>query len=225
VHPTQRDGKTAATDTPIDEKEFLMKLYYTPGACSLAPHIVLRETGLPVELVKVDLSRKKTADGGDYLRINPKGSVPALELDDGQILTEAAVLVQYIADRKPGSDLIPAPGSLERYRLMEWLNFISSELHKTFGPLFNPDAAPAWKEAQVKLLARRFDYLAEKLGGRAYLMGEAFTVADAYLFTVLNWTGFARIDLGPWPVLPEYMARVSARPCVMEAMKQEGLIR
>lgn len=202
-----------------------MKLYYTPGACSLAPHIVLRETGQPVELEKVNLGKKVTAGGKDYRQINPKGSVPALELDDGQVLTEVAVLVQYIADRKPDAGLAPKSGTLERYRLMEWLNFISSEVHKTFGPLFNPAAATEWKEAQVKLLAVRFDYLAEKLAGRPYLMGDRFTVADAYLFTVLNWTAFAKIDLEPWPVLREFMARVAARPAVTEAMKAEGLIR
>jgi len=202
-----------------------MKLYYAPGACSMAPHIVLRETGQPVELEKVNLGKKVTAGGKDYRQINPKGSVPALELDDGQVLTEVAVLVQYIADRKPSCGLAPEPGTLERYRLMEWLNFISSELHKAFGPLFNPAAAPEWKEAQVKLLAGRFDYLAGNLAGRPYLMGEAFTVADAYLFTVLNWTAFAKIDLEPWPALREFMARVAARPAVTEAMKAEGLIR
>ncbi len=202
-----------------------MKLYYTPGACSMAPHIVLRESGTPAELEKVDLSEKKTADGKDYLQINPKGSVPALELDDGQVLTEVAVLVQYIADQKPEAGLAPGPGTLERYRLMEWLNFVSSEVHKSFGPLFNPQAAPEWKEAQIKLLGRRFDYLSKRLEGNQYLMGDAFTVADAYLFTVVNWTRFAKIDLGKWPVLQEYMARVSARPGVQEAMKEEGLIK
>ena len=202
-----------------------MKLYYTPAACSLAPHIVLCEAGISADLEKVDLGKKTTASGVDFHTVNPKGSVPALELDDGQVLTEVAVLVQYIADRKPEAGLVPRAGTLERYRVMEWLNFVSSELHKAFGPLFNPQADSAWKDAQVAVLGKRFDYLAERLGGRPYLMGDAFTVADAYLFTVLNWTGFAKIDLGKWPVLRDYAARVAARPAVQEAMKAEGLLK
>ena len=202
-----------------------MKLYYTPAACSLAPHIVLCEAGISAELEKVDLAKKTTATGRDLHAVNPKGSVPVLELDDGQVLTEVAVLVQYIADHKPEAGLVPRAGTLERYRVMEWLNFVSSELHKAFGPLFNPQADPAWKDAQVAVLGKRFDYLSERLGDRPYLMGDAFTVADAYLFTVLNWTGFARIDLGKWPVLRAYTARVAARPAVQEAMKAEGLLK
>jgi glutathione S-transferase len=191
----------------------------------MAPHIVLREAQIPVDLEKVNLKEKKTASGKDFFQINPKGSVPALELNDSQVLTEVAVLLQYIADRKPEAGLIPEQGSMERYRLMEWLNYISSELHKPFGPLFNPQATPEWKEAVIKLIQMRLDYVADNLGGRSYLMGDSFTVADAYLFTVINWTGFAKIDLGKWPVIQEYMARVLARPGVQEAMKEEGLIK
>jgi glutathione S-transferase len=202
-----------------------MRLYYAPGACSLAPHIALREAGLPFDLEKVNLGKKTTEGGKDYTKVNPKGSVPALELDDGQILTEVAVLVQYIADRAPASGLAPKAGTMERYRLMEWLNFVSSEIHKTFGPLFNPKATEDSKALQLDLLNKRLDYVSERLGDRPYLMGDTFTGADAYLFTTLNWTGFLKMDLGKWPRLEAYMARVSARPAVKKAMTAEGLIK
>jgi glutathione S-transferase len=202
-----------------------MKLYYTPGACSLAPHIVLREAGLAFEMEKVDLAGKKTTGGEDYCKINPKGYVPALRLDDGQVLTEVAVIVQYLADRKPDSGLAPRYGTMERYRLMEWLNFVASEVHKLFGPFFNPKITPEWKENQLSLLGKRLAFLAESLQGRKYLLGDGFTVADAYLFTVLNWTRFLKIDLGQWPALKDYQARVAARPAVREALKAEGLAK
>jgi len=202
-----------------------MKLFFTPGACSLAPHIILRETGLTFELERVDLAKKETAGGDDFTKINPKGYVPAIQLDDGQILTEAVVILQYLADQKPESGVAPAQGTMERYRLMELLSFLTSEVHKPFGPLFNPDVTGEWKENQLNLLHKRFDYLAEGLRGQQYLTGDEFTVADAYLFTILNWTNFLKLDLGKWPVLKDYIARVAARPSVQEAMKAEGLIK
>jgi len=202
-----------------------MKLYFKAGSCSLSPHIVLLEAGLPFELVEVDLATKRTKDGADYRAINPKGSVPALELDDGQLLTEGAVIVQYLADRKPAAELAPVAGTLERYRLQEWLNYIASEIHKNFSPLFNPKAPDEWK-AVVKdvLLAQRFAFLADHLTGNAYLMGDTFSVADAYLFTVLNWTKRVNLDLGQWPALAAFFQRVAARPTVQAAMTAEGLL-
>ncbi len=202
-----------------------MKLYYSPGACSLSPHIVARELGLPLDLVKVDINQGKLADGSDFSAINSKGYVPVLELDDGQRLSEGPAIVQYLADRKPESGLAPPAGSLERYRLQEWLNFITSEIHKQFSPLFNPAIPDDWKQAAREALARRFDWLGTQLTGKSYLMGESFTVADAYLFTVLNWSPSTGIDLARWPVLQDYVARVAARPKVQEAMQAEGLLR
>lgn len=202
-----------------------MKLYYYPGACSMAPHIALREAGLPFDLVQVDLAKKQTANGEDYLKINPNGYVPTLRIDDGEYLTEVAVLLQYIADKKPGTGLAPKAGTMERYRLMEALNFISSELHKTLGALFNPKITPEWKEDRIALFGRRCDSIAHKLGSRPYLMGGKFTVADAYLFTILNWTNLFKIEMDKWPKLKDYMARVAARPAVKEAMKAEGLVK
>ena len=159
-----------------------MKLYFAAGACSMAPHIVLREAAYTFDLESVDLATKRTASGEDYTRINPKGYVPALRLDNGEVLTEAAVILQYLADQKPESGLAPKMGTMERYRLMEWLNFVSSEIHKQFGPLFNPQITAEWKANQLDLLGRRFDYLTERLNGMSYLMGDQFTVVDAYLF-------------------------------------------
>jgi len=202
-----------------------MKLYYSPGACSLSPHIVLCEAGLPHALVNVDLKTKKMADGGDYLQVNGKGYVPVLELDDGQRLSEGPAIVQYLADQKPDSGLAPKSGGMERYRLQEWLNFISTEVHKQFSPLFNPGASEDWKQAARANLSRRFDWIATRLQDRPYLMGERFTVADAYLFTVLNWCAFTGIDLGRWPALKDYAARVGGRPKVQEALKAEGLAK
>jgi glutathione S-transferase len=200
-----------------------MKLYFAAGACSMAPHIVLREAAYTFDLESVDLAKKQTASGEDYTRINPKGYVPALRLDNGEVLTEVAVVLQYLADQKPESGLAPKTGTMERYRLTEWLNFVSSEIHKQFAPLFNPKITTEWKANQLDLLGRRFDYLTERLNGKSYLMGDRFTVVDAYLFTVLNWSALLKVDLGKWPTLKDYIARVAARPAVQEAMSAEGL--
>ena len=202
-----------------------MKLYYYPGACSMAVHIALRETGIPFDLDKVDLAKHQTANGEDYYKINPKGYVPALRLDDGQVLTEDAVLLQYVADQKSASGLAPKAGTMERYRVMEWLNFISSELHKTLGALFNPKITPEWKDNQVALFGRRCDFLVKALGSKPYLMGDKFTIADAYLFTILGWANLFKLDMGKWPALQNYAGRIAARPAVKEAMKAEGLIK
>ncbi|MFL6651476.1 MAG: glutathione transferase GstA [Sulfurifustaceae bacterium] len=202
-----------------------MKLYFLPGACSLSPHIVLREAGMSFELEKVDRATKRTASGEDYLQVNPKGYVPALKLDDGQILTEGPAIVQYLADQKPESGLAPKTGTMERYRLMEWLNFTTSELHKQFSPLFNPKVTPDWKQNQLDLLAKRFDHVETNLKGKSFVMGDRFTVADAYLFTVLNWSNFQKIDLAKWPTIKDYLARIAARPSVKEALRAEGLAK
>ena len=202
-----------------------MKLYHKPGACSLSPHIVLREAGLAFELERVDLASKKTGSCGDYLGVNPKGYVPALALDDGQLLTEGPAIVQYLADLAPEKHLAPPAGTMARVRLQEWLNFIATELHKGFSPLYNPRAPEEWKGVARELLAKRIALVAERLTGQDYLMGDDFTVADAYLFTVLNWAGFAKVDLSPWPVLGAYQARVAARPAVRAALQAEGLIK
>ena len=202
-----------------------MKLYFSPGACSLSPHIVAREAGLNVDLIKADTKTKKMADGGDYWQVNAKGYVPALQLDDGQLLTEGPAIVQYLADRNPASNLAPAAGTMERYRLQEWLNFITSEIHKSFSPLFNPAATAEWKAGAKANLEKRFAFVAEKLAGRSYLMGEQFTVADAYLFTVANWGQWVGVDIGQWPALKAHHARVAARPKVQEALKAEGLLK
>ena len=201
-----------------------MKLYYSPGACSLAPHIALSEAGLSYDAVKVDLRKHVLADGTDYTTINPKGYVPLLELDDGQRLSEAAVILQYIADRKPGS-LAPAAGTMERYRVMEWLNFIATELHKQFGPLWYPDTPEATRDKQRATLAKRFDHVSKTLATQPYLTGEAFGIADAYLFTILNWAGMLKVDLSPWPALQNFLARVAARPHVHAALVAEGLAK
>ena len=201
-----------------------MNLYYAPGACSLAPHIVMREAGFPVELKKVDLKAKQF-EGGDYKTVNGKGYVPALKLDDGSVLTEAPVVMQYLADQKPESGLAPKAGSMERYRLQEWLNFITSELHKGMGNFFNPALTDEWRKAVTDRLSLRMDWLAKQLEGRNYLMGDKFTVADAYLFVILNWAAPSKFDLSKWPVLQEYHKRVAARPKVQEALKAEGLIK
>jgi glutathione S-transferase len=201
-----------------------MKLFYAPGACSMSPHIALREAGLPFELVKVDLAAKTIESGDDYHAINGKGYVPALELDDGRVLTEGPAIVQYIADRKPEVGLAPAVGTIERYKLQEWLNFITSELHKPMGSMFNKAQTPEWKEAVKATLTRRLDFLAKELSGRSYLIGHAFSVADGYLFTVLGWAAHVGFDLSRWPAIGEYLARIGARPHVVEAMKAEGLL-
>jgi len=202
-----------------------MKLYYSPGACSLAPHIVSREAGLPVELIKVDLGARKTEKGEDYLAINSKGYVPAVRLDDGQVMTEVATLLQYLADQKPQSNLIPAFGTPERYRAMEWLNFIGSEIHKGFGPLWDPKISADAKTAIKGKLASRLKWLDRELEGREYLAGKQFSVADAYAFTVLNWASMLDVDLKHYPNIRAFMERIASRPKVKEAMRAEGLLK
>jgi len=201
-----------------------MKLYYSPGACSLSPHIALREAGFAFDLEKVDLKAKKTGNGGDYLAVNPNGYVPALAIDGNLTLTEAASIVQYIADKKPDSKLAPAPGTPERYKLQETLNFLATEIHKGTSPLFNPAVPDAYKEMAMAKLSQRYDYLSQRLANQPYLMGQSFTIADGYLFTLLNWTKFLKIDLGKWPPLKAYYDRIAARPKVQEALKAEGLL-
>jgi len=201
-----------------------MKLFFSPGACSLSPHIALRESGLQFEAEKVDLSTKKTESGKDFNTINPKGYVPALQLEDGSVLTEGPAIVQYIADKAPQAKLAPANGTVDRYRLQEWLNFIGTEIHKNFGYLFGKDEA--MKTYARAALTRRFDGLRgtfEK--GNPFLMGDQFTVADGYLFTVLNWGGFVGLDIGQWPYLKDFHARVGARAKVQQALKAEGLLK
>jgi glutathione S-transferase len=202
-----------------------MKLYYSPGACSLSPHIVLLEAALPFTLEKVDLAAKKTAAGVDYLTINSKGSVPALQLDDGTVLTEGPAVVQYLADKKPEAGLAPPAGSFERYRLMEMLNYITAELHKGFGPLFNKEASAEWKGAAKSALGKKFDWLSAYLQGKSFVLGSTFTVADAYLFTVLSWPAKVGIDLSKWPVLADYHSRIAQRPKVQQALREEGLLK
>ena len=201
-----------------------MKLYYASGACSLSPHIVAREAGIAIDTVKVDLTTKKTEDGQDFLVLNPKGYVPALCLDNGQILTEGPAIVQYLADQKPASRLAPSAGTMERYRLQEWLSFLGTELHKSFSPLFNQASSDDAKRAAKENITKRFTYLDQKLAGSKYLMGETFTVADAYAFTIVNWANFVGIDLKPYPNLSAYLGRIGARPKVQEALKAEGLL-
>jgi glutathione S-transferase len=199
-----------------------MKLYYSPGTCSLSPRIVLLESGLPFTAERVDIRGKKTAAGANYLTINSKGAVPALELDNGEVLTEGVAIGQYIADRKPESGLAPAAGTLERYRLIELLNYIASEVHKSFSPLFNPKASSDWRASAIAALRTKFDWLNGFLGAKTYLLGDTFTVADAYLFAVMTWTAKFNIDLSEWPVLAAYLARVGGRPQVQAALQAEA---
>ena len=201
-----------------------MKLYFSPGACSLSPHIALREAGLPVTLEKVDLRAKLTASGADYRAINPKGYVPALETEEGVLLTEGPAIVQYVADRAPDSKLAPAAGTIERYQLVEWLNFLGTELHKNFSPLFNPAASDETRAAARANLENRYGYLDRALADRDYLMGAQFSVADIYLFVLSNWTGMLKFDLTPFPNVLALKQRVGARPAVQEAMRAEGLL-
>lgn len=200
-----------------------MKLYYKAGACSLSPHIALREAGLAFELEAVDLQTKLTASGADYTRINGKGYIPALVLDNGKVLTEGSAIVQYIADLNPESGLAPANGSDARYELQSWLSFISSELHKPMASMFNPAQSEDWKNAAKALLSKRLDWLVTELGEAPFLLGGNFTVADGYLFTVLNWSALVGFSLDPWPTLQTYRSRIGARPKVIEALKAEGL--
>lgn len=199
-----------------------MKLYFSPGTCSFSPHIALREAGLAVELLRVDLKTRTLADGSDFAAINPKGYVPVLELDDGTRLTEGPAIVQYIADRKPESGLAPQAGTLARYQLQEWLGFINSEIHKGFSPLFNPATPDGYKTIARDNLARRFDWLAGHLGAHDYLLGERFTVADGYLYTVLGWCQWVGIELKQWPALLAFQERIGERRSVREALAAEA---
>lgn len=202
-----------------------MKLYYSPGACSLSPHIVLREAGLAFEPVLASTKTHKLQDGTDFYGINPKGYVPLLELDNGERLSEGPVIVQYIADQVPAKKLAPPAGTMARYRLQEWLNFITSELHKGFGPPFNPafpeDAKPMFRAKLVE----RLTWVDGQLAGKAYLMGDEFSVADAYLFTVTGWSGYVGVDIAGLANLGAFMERMKARPAVQEALKAEGLLK
>lgn len=200
-----------------------MKLYYSPGACSLAPHIVLREAGIPFTLERVDTGSHKTAQGADFYTINPKGYVPLLELDDGQRLSEGPVIAQYIADHAGRTDLMPAAGSMARYRVMEWQNYITSELHKSFSPLFNPAVDAPAKALFTASLQKKFGWISQQLRDREFLTGDTFTAADAYLFTVAGWARHVALDLSDCEHLQTCLQRVAARPTVREAMKAEGL--
>ena len=201
-----------------------MKLYYAPGACSLSPHIALREAGLPFELVKVDLKTKQTETGEDYRRINPNSYVPCLVLDDGRSLTEGPAIVQFIADQAPEKGLAPAAGDFARYQLQQWLNFISTEIHKSYGPLFNPAAGDDAKALARQVLQTRLTTVAEHLNHSPYLLGERFSVADIYLFVTLSWASYVGLDLAPWPALQHFAARIGQRPAVQAALHAEGLL-
>jgi len=194
-----------------------MKLYLTPHACSFATHIVAQEAGLAFEPVWVDLQGKKLPDGSDFTQINPKGQVPTLQTDDGQVLTEVAVILQYLADQKPDSKLLPAALGMERYRVLEWVNYISSELHKGFGPLFNPKTPADYRSIVIGNLQQRFTWLDKTLANRQYLNGDAFSIADAYCYTVMMWAHFHKIDLASWPNLLKYLDRVGQRDAVRKA--------
>ena len=202
-----------------------MKLYYSPGACSLSPHIVLREAGLPVELVRADLKAHKLQDGNDYYGIHSKGYVPLLELDNGERLGEGPAIVQYIADLVPAKNLAPANGTMARYRMQEWLNFITSEIHKGFSPLFNATWPADAKALSKAKLEERLKWVDQQLAGKQYLLGDNFSVADAYLFTVTNWTQHVGIDISGLANLGAFMARMAARPAVQEALRAEGLLK
>jgi glutathione S-transferase len=203
-----------------------MRLYYSPGACSLSPHIVLREAEIDADLDRVDLKKRKTESGADYTAVNPKGQVPALALDDGQILTEGPAIVQYLADQKPELGLAPRNGTFERYRLQEWLNFISSELHKSFGALFQPTVPDEYKRIVKDTISKRFDLVDQHLSNDGpFLMGHHFTVADAYLYVMTTWAAIMKIDLGPWRSLKAYASGVGQRPKVQQALREEGLIK
>jgi glutathione S-transferase len=201
-----------------------MKLYYSPGACSLSPHIVAEEADIHLDLEKVDLKTHKTEKGEDFYAVNPKGYVPALRLDNGMVLTEGPAIVQYLADQKPGSHLAPENGTFERYKLQEWLTFINSEIHKNFGPLFGAASDEVKADSKAKI-AKRFEYVNKELVGKDFLLGANFTAADAYLFVMLTWANHLKIDLAPYSNLHVFFAKVFARPKVHAAMKAEGLVK
>lgn len=201
-----------------------MKLYYLPGACSLSPHIALREAGLAFDLEKVDRKTGTTASGETYSKVNPPGYVPALRLDDGEILTEGPVIVQYVADRAPDKKLAPPAGTMERYRLQSWLNFVATEIHRNFTPLFNPAMSDETKAIFKERILQRLGHVDARLAGRAFLTGDQFTVADIYLFVTMTWTKPTKIDLSPFPNILAFMKRVGERPAVQAALKAEGLV-
>lgn len=202
----------------------MTKLYFSPGACSLSPHIVANEAGIPLELVKVDVRSKTVAREGDFWDVNPKGYVPVLELDDGEVLTEGPAIVQFLADRAPAAALAPANGTFERVRLQEALNYLTSEIHKAYSPLFNPDVLPAVREERLAYLTRRYALIEKQLEGRNYLLGDRFTVADAYLFTLTRWARAVKLDLTGFPNVEAFQKRVGSRKAVLDAMRAEGLI-
>jgi glutathione S-transferase len=202
-----------------------MKLYYTPGACSMAAHIVLAESGLPYSITRVNLKDKTTESGEDYAKINPKGYVPCVRLDNGALIGENTALLGYLGELKPAAGLMPAAGTMENYRVREWLGFVSSEMHKNCSPFFRPDTPEATLQAQRETLRKRLAYLETELAGKSYLTGEAFTSADAYLFVVLNWFGHVGIDLAAYPNVKAFHARVAARAAVQQVMKDEGLLK
>ena len=201
-----------------------MKLFYAPAACSLSAHIALREAGARFTLEKVDLQTKQTQANADFMEVNPKGYVPALQLESGEVLTEGTMIVQYIADLFPKSQLAPAAGTAGHYKLLEWLGFISCELHRNLSSLFNPALTPELKESLMAVVAKRLNWVATQLEGKTYLVGDRFTVADGYLFTILNWSHFVGLDLSPWKTIQEYIARIGSRPSVVAALEAEGLI-
>jgi glutathione S-transferase len=200
-----------------------MKLYFATGACSLAPRIATHELGFAVDFEQVDIREKKTKSGKDYWTINPKGQVPVLELENGERLTEVPVILQYLSDQKPAAGLSPAAGAPERYRMLEWLNFVTSDMHKTYGPIFRPTTPDEFKKLSREVIGRRLEWLDKQLAGKQYLMGDKFTLADIYMFVVLRWSPVVGIDLGKWPNVKAYADRVAARPKVAEALKAEGL--
>jgi glutathione S-transferase len=202
-----------------------MKLYYSPGACSLSPHIVAREAGIDLQLEKVNTKNHSLEAENDYYAVNPKGYVPALEIGPGDVLTEGPAIVQYLADQKPQSGLVPAAGTKERYRAQEMLGYINSEIHKSYSPLFYPDTPEATREDRKANLRKRYKLIDERLSGRDYLFGDKFSAADAYLFTVTTWAPHVKLDLSDFPNLTAFQKRVAARPAVQEAMKAEGLVK
>ena len=216
---------TCRAPNPNLSLENIVKLYYSNGACSLSPHIVLRESGLKFDLVRASTKTHALDDGTDYYTINPKGSVPLLELDNGERLTEGPAIVQYIADQVPAKNLAPANGTLARYRVQEWLNYITSEIHKTYSPLFRPNTPDEFKTIARDALTKKYEYVDGKLEGKNYLMGENFSVADAYLFVVTTWAPHVGVDLSAFKNLSAFMDRMRARPAVQEALQAEGLVQ
>ncbi len=202
-----------------------MKLYYSPGACSLAPHIVAKEAGIALELDKVDLQKKATAGGLDFSKINPKGYVPALQLDNGEVLTEGPAILQYLADQKPSSNLAPAPGTFERYRFLEMLTYLNSEIHKTFSPLFNPTTSASLRDEKIAYLHKRYALIEQTLGNHPFLLGDKFSAADAYLFTLTSWADHVNVDLSRFENIPAFQKKTAGRSAVQAALREEGLMQ